>query len=60
MQKDEKCKCISTWKEKPHLYCGIFFFGSFPFCCRALGSPFGSAKLDQSKILVEAEKDNFI
>lgn len=57
MQK-EKCKCISMWKEKPHLYRGIFFFGSFSFC--VVGSPFGSAKLDESKILVEAEKDNFI
>lgn len=36
------------------------FLWIFSFLCCALGSPFGSAKLDESKILVEAEKDNFI
>lgn len=48
---------------KKNLICTVEYFSLdllFFVLSRSLGSPFGSAKLGESKILVEAEKDNFI
>lgn len=50
-------------REKKNLICTAEYFSLDLFLfvlSRSLGSPFGSAKLDEPKILVEAEKDNFI